>query len=52
MARTTVAGTPAFDERGLRAAELLLSLALLVVFLSFDDLPMVDLPQHAAQIAT
>jgi hypothetical protein len=51
MARTTVAGTPVLDERGLRAAELLLSLALLVVFLAFDDLPMVDLPQHAAQIA-
>jgi len=34
----------------LRATEALLALLLLVVFLSFRDLPLVDLPQHALQL--
>jgi hypothetical protein len=36
----------------LNAASLLLPLGLLVAFLAARDLPVVDLPQHAAQIAT
>lgn len=39
-------------SRTLRGAvEVALALALLVVFLSFRDLPLVDLPQHALQLA-
>jgi hypothetical protein len=36
----------------LNALTTALSLALLAIFVAFRDLPMVDLPQHAAQIAT
>jgi len=36
----------------LRAVEAVLALSLLVVFLSFRDLPLVDLPQHALQLAS
>jgi hypothetical protein len=39
------------DFRILRAIELGLALALLVAFLGFRDLPLVDLPQHALQLA-
>src|SRR6187402_886270 len=41
-----------FDERALVWAMGLASALLLVLLLAFDDIPMVDLPQHAAQIAS
>jgi thiamine transporter ThiT len=52
MTQSSAAGAPAFGSRSLLFVMAALSGALLVVLLAFRDLPMVDLPQHAAQIAS
>lgn len=50
MPRASTVDVPGFGARSHALAMLLSSLALLVALLAFRDLPMVDLPQHAAQI--
>jgi hypothetical protein len=52
MSRAQEAADPGFGERALGGVMVLLSLGLLGVFVAFDDLPLVDLPQHAAQVTS